>query len=169
MERADTMREKQFTLSRSQRDAMWRRFKQTDNRRIAERLHAILLLDGGQNAQSVCSILHIHPNTLKRWVKLFVTGGEEALTTLNYTGGDGNLTVAQQQQLMTWLDAEVHSTAEAVAWVEQQFGVSYTDSGMVKLLKRLDYRFKQPDILPSQADPEKQAEWVETYRQKRGS
>jgi transposase len=163
------MREKQFTLSRSQRDAMWRRFKQTDNRRIAERLHAILLLDGGQNAQAVCSILKVHPNTLKRWVKLFVTGGEEALTTLNYVGGDGNLTVAQQQELVTWLDAEVRSTAEAVAWVEQQFGVSYTDSGMVKLLKRLDYRFKQPDVLPSKADPKKQAEWVETYRQKRGS
>lgn len=162
------MREKQFTLSRSQRDAMWRRFKQSDNRRIAERLHAILLLDSGQNAQSVCSILQIHPNTLKRWVSIFVTGGEEALTTLNYAGGDGNLTVAQQQQLVTWLDAEVRSTAEAVAWVEQQFGVSYTDSGMVKLLKRLDYRFKQPDILPSKADPEKQAEWVESYRQKRG-
>lgn len=163
------MREKQFTLSRSQRDALWRRFKQTDNRRIAERLHAILLLDDGQNAQSVCSILQIHPNTLKRWVKTFVTGGEEALTTLNYAGGDGNLTVAQQQELVTWLDAEVRSTAEAVAWVEQQFGVSYTDSGMVKLLKRLDYRFKQPDALPSKADPKKQAEWVETYRQKRGA
>ena len=163
------MREKQFTLSRSQRDSMWRRFKQSDNRRIAERLHAILLLDSGQNAQSVCSILQIHPNTLKRWVTIFVTGGEEALTTLNYAGGDGNLTVAQQQQLVTWLDAEVRSTAEAVAWVEQQFGVSYTDSGMVKMLKRLDYRFKQPDILPSKADPKEQAEWVETYRQKRGS
>lgn len=84
------MREKQFTLSRSQRDAMWGRFKQTDNRRIGKRLHVILLLDGGQNAQSVCAILQIHPNTLKRWVKLFVTGGEEALTTLNYAGGGGN-------------------------------------------------------------------------------
>jgi len=149
------MREKQFTLSRSQRDAMWRRFKQTDNRRIAERLHAVLLLDSGQNAQRVCSILQIHPNTLKRWVKTFVTGGEEALTTLNYVGGDGTLTVSQQQQLVQWLDAEVRSTAEAVAWVEQQFGVSYTDSGMVKLLKRLDYRFKQPAVLPSKADPKK--------------
>jgi transposase len=162
------MREKQFTLSRSQRDAMWRRFKQTDNRRVAERLHAILLLDSGQNAQSVCSILPIHPNTLKRWGNIFVTRGEEALTTLNYVGGDGNLTAAQQQQLVTWLDAEVRSTTEAVAWIEEQFGVSYTDSGMVKLLKRLDYRFKQPEVLPSKADPKKQAEWVETYREKRG-
>ncbi|MBK9714989.1 MAG: winged helix-turn-helix domain-containing protein [Kouleothrix sp.] len=134
------MREKQFTLSRSQRDAMWRRFKQTDDRRVAERLHAILLLDGGQHAQSVCTILRIHVNTRKRWVKIFVTGGEEALTTLNYVGGDGNLTAAQHQQLITWLDAELRSTAEAIAWVEEQFGVSYTDSGMVKLLKRLDYR-----------------------------
>jgi transposase len=60
-------------------------------------------------------------------------------------------------------------THQAVAWVEEQFGVSYTESGMVKLLKRLDYRFKQPDILPAKADPEKQAKWVETYREKRGA
>lgn len=162
------MREKQFTLTRSQRDAMWRRFKQTDNRRIAERLHAILLLDAGQNAASVSTILQVHPNTLKRWSKLFVTGGEEALTTLNYVGGDGNLTAAEMQTFMAWLDAEVRSTAEAIVWVEEQFGVSYTDSGMVKLLKRLDYRFKQPERLPAKADPKKQAEWVETYREKRG-
>lgn len=162
------MREQQFTLSRSQREELWRRFKQTDDRRVAERLHAILLLDAGQNANSVSTILHIHPNTLKRWVKTFVAGGEDALTTLNYVGGDGNLTSNEQQQLISWLDAEVRSTAEAIAWVEAQFGVSYSDSGMVKLLKRLDYRFKQPDVLPAKADPKKQAEWVETYTEKRG-
>jgi hypothetical protein len=53
------MREKLFTLSRSQREDMWRRFKQTDDRRVAERLHAILLLDSGQNADAVSTILHI--------------------------------------------------------------------------------------------------------------
>jgi hypothetical protein len=57
------MRQKLFTLSRSQREDMWRRFKQTDDRRVAERLHAILLLDSGQNADAVSSILHIHPKT----------------------------------------------------------------------------------------------------------
>jgi hypothetical protein len=45
------MREKRFTLNRSQHEEMWRRFKQTDDRRVAEWLHAILLLDAGQNAQ----------------------------------------------------------------------------------------------------------------------
>jgi hypothetical protein len=36
------MREKLFTLSRSQREEMWRRFKLTDDRRVAERLHAFI-------------------------------------------------------------------------------------------------------------------------------
>ena len=154
---AETMRAKRVTLRRSQHEELWRRFKQTDDRRVAERLHAILLLDAGQNAQSVSAILHLHPNTLKRWIKTFVTDGEEALTRRNYVGGAGNLSAAQQQQFRTWLDAEVRSTAEAIAWVEEQFGLSSTDSGMVKRLKRLDDRFKQPDVLPSKADPEKQA------------
>ena len=47
------MRGKLFTLSRSHREDMWRRFKQTDDRRVTERLHAILLLGSGQNANAV--------------------------------------------------------------------------------------------------------------------
>jgi transposase len=38
---------------------------------------------------------------------------------------------------------------------------------MRKLLKRLDYRYKQPSVLPAKADPEAQAAWVETYTTKR--
>jgi transposase len=164
----EIMREKLFTLSRTQREDMWRRFKQTDDRRVAERLHAILLLDSGQNAEAVSTILHVHPKTLKRCVKAFATGGEEALTRFNYVGGDGWLTDQQEEQFTTWLDTDVRSTAEAITWVEHQFGLSYSDSGMRKLLKRLDYRYKQPAVLPAKAKPDVQAGWVETYTAKRG-
>ena len=162
------MREQLFTLSRTQREAMWRRFKQTDDRRVAERLHAIRLLDSGQNAEAVSHILHVHPKTLKRWVKAFASGGEDALISFNYVGGDGWLTDDQQQQFTTWLDADVRSTAEAIAWVEQHFELDYSDSGMRKLVGRLDYRYKQPSMLPAKADPDAQAAWVETYTVKRG-
>jgi transposase len=162
------MRQKLFTLSRTQREAMWRRFKQTDDRRIAERLHAILLLDSGLNADAVSSILHIHPKTIKRWIKAFASGGEDALTSFNYVGGDGWMTDEQLHQFTTWFDADVRSTAEAIDWVEQQFRLSYSESGMRKLLKRLDYRYKQPSILPAKADVEAQAAWVETYTAKKG-
>jgi transposase len=163
------MREKLFTLSHTQRETMWRRFKQTDDRRLAERLHAILLLDSAQNAAAVSRILHVHPKTLKRWVKAFASGGETALLTFNYVGGDSWLPDDQQQQFTTWLDAAVRSTAEAIAWIEEQFDLSYSDSGLRKLLKRLDYRYKQPSVLPAKAEPEAQAVWINTYTAKRGA
>lgn len=162
------MHQKLFTLSRSQREDMWRRFKQADDRRVAERLHAILLLDSGRNADAVSAILHIHPKTLKRWIKAFASGGEAALTSFKYVGGDGWLIDEQVEQFTSWLDMDVRSTAEAIAWVEEQYGLSYSDSGMRKLLKRLDYRYKQPTVLPAKADPVAQAVWVETYTAKRG-
>jgi transposase len=161
------MRDKLFTLSRSQREDIWRRFKQSDDHRVAERLHAILLLDSGHNTQAVSHILHVHPKTLKRWVKAFASGGEDALISFKYVGGDGWLTDDQQQQFTTWLDAEIRSTTEAITWVEEHFGLAYSDSGMRKLLKRLDYRYKQPSVLPAKADPVVQAAWVDTYTAKR--
>jgi transposase len=162
------MREKLFTLTRSQRDDLWRRYKQTSDRRVAERLHAILLLDEGRSAPEVSAILHLHPKTLKRWVKIFATSGVESLSTFNYVGNTSWLTQPQIELFTAWLDERVRSTKEAIAWVEQRLGLDYTESGMLKLLGRLDYRYKQPAQIPSKADPEAQAVWLKRYSAKRG-
>ncbi len=162
------MREKLFTLTRSQRDDLWRRYKQATDRRVAERLHAILLLDDGRSAPEVSAILHLHPKTLKRWIKIFVASGVEGVSTFNYVGNTPWLSEPQIQQFTAWLDERVRSTKEAIAWVEQQFGLDYTESGMLKLLKRLDYRYKQPTQIPSKADPDAQAAWLKRYAAKRG-
>src|ERR1051325_2086050 len=98
------MREKSAVRLMGQREDMGRRLNQTGDRRVADRLHTRPLLDSGQNAEAVSRILHVHPKTLKRWVKAFTSGGEEALTRFNYVGGDGWLTDEQQQQFTTWLD-----------------------------------------------------------------
>jgi len=154
------MREKLFTLTRSQRDDLWRRYKQTSDRRVAERLHAILLLDEGRSAPEVSAILHLHPKTLKRWVKIFAARGVEGFASFNYVGNTPWLTEPQIQQFTIWLDERVRSTKEAIAWVEEQFGLDYSESGMLKLLNRLDYRSKQPAQIPSKADPDAQAMWL---------
>ena len=162
------MREKLFTLTRSQRDDLWRRYKQTTERRVAERLHAILLLDEGRSASDVSAILHLHPKTLKRWIKRFTARGVDGVCTFQYIGGAGWMTTEQLEQFTTWLDDAVRSTKEAIAWVEQQFDLEYSESGMLKLLKRLDYRYKQPAQIPSKADPDAQALWLKRYSAKRG-
>ncbi len=162
------MRDKLFTLSHKQRDDLERRYKHTSERRISERIQAILLLDAGHNREQVARILHVNPKTITRWVQIFVRYGIDTLSTLHSGGNEPNLTQAEQQQLILWLDAGVRTTKEAIAWVEQQFDLQYSESGMLKLLKRLDYRYKQPAQIPSKADPEAQATWLRRYAAKRG-
>jgi transposase len=163
------MREKLFTLSRSQRDSLERRYKQTPERRISERIQAILLLDAGHNRDQVARIVHVNPKTITRWVQIFVRQGIDVLCTLQSGGNEANLTADQQAQLAVWLDADIRTTKEAIAWVDTTFAVSYTESGMRKLLQRMEYRYKQPVPVPAKADPHAQAAWLRSYAEKKGS
>jgi hypothetical protein len=43
------------------------------------------------------------------------------------------MTDEQQKQFTAWLDTEIHTTAEAINWVEKEFDLSYSDNGMCKL------------------------------------
>lgn len=162
------MREKLFTLTRTQRDAMERRHKQTTDRRVAERIHCILLLESGRTAREVAEILRLNPKTIKRWVKIFAEHGLDELCTLHYEGNDGRLAPEQLERLQAWLDDGIRSTKEAINWVEREYGVTYGESGMAKLLARLDYSFKKPAVVPAKADPKVQEEWVARYLEKRG-
>jgi len=64
----------------------------------------------------------------------------------------------EQQRFTTWLDTDVRSTAKAINWVEQQFGLNYSESGVDKLLGRLDYCYIQP------ADDERVAQLLQKIR-----
>ena len=161
------MRAPLFKLTHSQRDDLQRRYKQAAERRVSERIHAILLLDSGRNRPEVADILQVHPKTIRRWVRIFVDQGMDALCTLDYKGQDELLSPEQFAQLKVWLDDGLHSCAEICAWVHEQFGYDYSDSGMIKLLKRHDYRYKKPAQVPAKADPVEQAAWVRAYTQKK--
>jgi transposase len=99
-------------------------------------------------------------------VQIFVRYGIDTLCTLHSGGNEAHLTLVEQQQLIVWLDAGVRTTKEAIAWVESTFHVSYTESGMYKLLQRLDYRYKKPAPVPASADPDAQQVWLEQYAEK---
>src|SRR5215213_9774145 len=109
------MREKLFTLTRKQRDEMERRYRQTRERRVGDRLQAILLLDGGRSLSEVTEILRIHPKTIKRWIKGFAQHGIDELCRLQYDGSEADLSAEQITKLRAWLDEQIRSTKEAIA------------------------------------------------------
>lgn len=155
------MREKQFELSRKQRAELERRYKQQRDRRVAERIQCIFLLHGGHNALRVAKMLMVSSKTIKRWIRIFVNFGIEGLCTLKYenSGAVCGITDVQQNQLEKYLDEQIR--------IEKEFGIKYTESGVLKLLKRMNYTYKKPAVVPSRADVKEQEAFVRLYEGKK--
>lgn len=157
------MREKQFELSRKQRAELERRYKQQRDRRVAERIQCIFLLHGGHNALRVAKMLMVSSKTIKRWIRIFVNFGIEGLCTLKYenSGAVCGITDVQQNQLEKYLDEQIRCS------IEKEFGIKYTESGVLKLLKRMNYTYKKPAVVPSRADVKEQEAFVRLYEGKK--
>jgi len=82
--------------------------------------------------------------------------------------GDGSSVGLRKAKHLVELDAHLQAnlylSAKAVAyWVKETFGVSYTESGMTAVLRRLGYVYKKSRLVPGKADREAQTQFLETY------
>jgi len=67
-------------------------------------------------------------------------------------------------ELDAHLQANLYLSAKAVTyWVKETFGVSYTQSGVTVVLRRLGYVYKKHRLVPGKADREAQTQFLETY------
>jgi transposase len=60
-----------------------------------------------------------------------------------------------------------HTAKEVVAWVQQQFGVTYSERGMEKLLGRLDFTWQKVRLVPGKAAAAAQEQFVADYERMR--
>lgn len=139
--------------------------RSTDDRRIADRIKAVLLLDKGWSSTDICEALLIDDSTIRKYRKLYENEGVDGLIDFKYMGGQCHLTEKQLQKLEEHLQKEVYSSAlEIVEHVKEEFDVEYTPEGMVKLLKRRGFVYKKTKQLPGKADAQKQKEFIAKYR-----
>ena len=145
-------------LSETQYTQVAARFKTEPNPRFRERLHCLLLKDQGYTNTDVASILMLCPETITVWLDTFEQKGLEALCRMEAGGSDAYLTEEEMQALTQALDQHTFQNAKQVAaWVEEQFGVLYSERGMQELLKRLGYTRQKARLVPQNADTEAQA------------
>jgi transposase len=127
----------------------------TRDKREADRIKAVLALATGWRAEEVAEILQI---------KRYREGGIQALRDIAFRGSACALDTDELALLDLHLQEHLYLSAKAVAhWVQETFGVSYTDSGMTALLHRLGYVYKKPKLVPGKADPQAQAQFLAEY------
>src|SRR4051794_16806801 len=90
---------KTIQLTPQQRKAIGQRRRKAEDRRIYQRLSAVLWIDAGRTRQEVADLLGITARQVGQWLRIFRNQGLEELCTLHYKGDPGRLRPAQIDQL----------------------------------------------------------------------
>jgi len=151
-------------LSTEQIIALKQIHKKTRDKRVCDKIKAILMLNDGHSAEFIGRILILDDSTIHRWFAIYEEEGINGLLIDNYIGGASKLIEKQQQQLVQHLENNVYLTAKEIcAFVRKQFRVDYTIKGMTSLLHTLGFRYKKPRHIPGKADVEAQLEFIKAY------
>ena len=129
---------KTITLSAKQRQEIQERRRQASDRRIFQRLSTLLWIDEGRTREEVAELLGVTSRQVGDWLRIFRNKGLDELCTLHYRGDPGRLRPAQVGRLKQEIAKGTFHNAEQVrAWIEEQFGVTYSASGVKDLLHRI--------------------------------
>jgi transposase len=133
---------------------------------IARRANAILLLNKGKSCSQIAEFLYLDDDTIRGWYKAYQQDGWDALALDGWRGGQSRLTCDQEAKLSAWLDGRFcRSAGEIRAYITTEFGLRYSHSGCLKLLRRLGFEYRKPKALPHVADEARQAEFIAFYQE----
>lgn len=151
-------------LTNEQAAALKQAHRAIRDKKLADRIKAVLSLNSGYEYSQVARILLLDEVTLRRYVQKYQEKGVDGLLEMHYTGGKSSLTLIQQRQLRTFLIENTKRTAKEIAGhILKAYGVKYSVIGVTKLLHRLGFAYKKPKIVPGKADSQKQAEFLKKY------
>src|SRR5712691_10007182 len=152
---------KPIQLTPEQRREIDRRRKASLDRRVYERLTAVLAVAAGKPRGEVADLLGVSLTQLGEWLRIFRNEGIEALCTLHNKGDPGNLTATQVDQLKAQVSTGCFRNTDQIRhWLDTTFGVSYSSSGVKELLKRIGVTYHKVSGFLWKGDPDKQHAFV---------
>lgn len=132
------------------------------DKRVYIKVTVLLMLHQGYAAQDIAESLGIDDSTVYRYRQGFEEVGLHEYLKTFYVAYSGLLTQEEEQQLLAELRQHLYiNSLEVAAYIEQEFGVEYTSSAVVKLLNRLGFIYKKTKGVPCKANREAQEEFVQ--------
>src|SRR5260370_22704930 len=152
---------KTIDLTSEQRKEIERRRKESLDRRVYQRLTAVLAVAAGKTREEVAELLGVSLSQLGEWFRVFRNEGLEALCEIHNKGDPGNLNPKQIAQLKAQVSTGCFHNADQIRhWIEATFGVTYSSTGLKDLLKRVGVSYHKVSGFLWKADPDKQQAFV---------
>ena len=156
---------KTIQLTPQQRNEISDRRRHAPDRRIYQRLSAVLWSDDGRTREEIAELVGVSTRQVGQWFRIFRNKGLGQLCTLHYQGDPGRLGPAQVKRLKQEIERGVFHNADQVrTWIEASFGVTYSASGVKDLLSRVGASYHKVSGFFWKADVKKQKQFVRKYR-----
>jgi transposase len=152
---------KPIELTAEQKKEIERRRKGTLDRRVYQRLTAVLAVGAGKTREEVADLLGVGLTQLSDWLRVFRNEGLDALGEIHNKGDPGKLTSGQVEQLKAQVSTGCFRNSDQIRdWIKSTFAVSYSASGVKDLLKRIGVSYHQVAGFLWKADPDQQHAFV---------
>jgi len=149
-------------LTVEQRKEIERRRKASLDRRVYQRLTAVLAVAAGNTREDVAELLGVSLSQLGEWLRVFRNDGLDSLCEIHNKGDPGKLTQPQVEQLKAKVSTGCFRNSDHIRhWIQSTFSVSYSSSGVKDLLKRIGVSYHKVSGFLWKADPDKQQAFVQ--------
>lgn len=155
----------ELPLSAEQKIELKRQHRQIKDKRTADRLKIIVMLDAGFTDVQICRLLMLDEETVTSWRKKFkesVSIGE--FLNFRYEGYRGRLDEKQIALVKEFLSNNiVTKSKQVISFIQETFGVKYTASGIKAFLHNNGYSYKQLIKFNSKSDEEAQIKFINEF------
>lgn len=148
-------------LSKQERLRLIRRHREERDRRLCDRIKAVLAYDDGYNYSEIAKILLLDDETIRRHIEDYHR--ENKLLPKN--GGSEALLIKEEaKELIEHLQEITYLYVKDICqYVKRTYGVSYSVSGMTKWLHRNNFTYKKAHGIPAKADKHRQEAFIRHY------
>jgi transposase len=148
-------------LTNEERYLLKKQHKKERDKRICDRIKAVLLYDKGWTLMQIAEALLISDDAVRIHIKDYKVS--KKLKPEN-GGSKEKLSKNQSKKLIEHLKKHTYLyVKDIVAYVESTYKVLYSISGMCYWLKKNGFSYKKPSIVPGKANKEIQEIWISEY------
>ncbi len=148
-------------LTNKQKEELELMHRKARDRRVADRIKAVLLNAEGWTQKQIAQALRIRYETVQDHLNDYRK--TQKLKPEN-VGSKSRLGAGETSLLIKHLEAHVYVKAEQIClYVKETFGVNFTVSGMTKWLKQNGFSYKKPKGTPAKADEKAQSDFIRYY------
>lgn len=141
--------------------------KQITDKKAAKRIQVILALDTGHTVKEVAEILLLDEDTVTNIKKKYDKRQfwSDWLADAN-NGYGGKLTMEQEAVIDQYVqDALITDCRQLIEYIQEKYAVTYSISGVTKLLNRLNFSYKLTVLIPGKLNPEAQKAWLKKHEE----